>query len=198
MGGAAGGSIAAQIMVDNLDSLAAITVETEKQLGDLVIYTDLAILAEAEKNPELEGMGTTVTGAVVRKGTAYWFHVGDSRLYLLRDGKLEQITTDHNLASYYIETGEITPEEARFHKSRHFLEQNVGCGACEPDTGRLQLKSGDILVCTTDGVREDLPIETVYNLLKSEADIKKKAGALLQATLQAGARDNVTIVIAKL
>ena len=55
-----------------------------------------------------------------------------------------------------------------------------------------------MLVCTTDGVREDLPIETVYDLLKSEADIKKKAGALLQATLQAGARDNVTIVIAKL
>lgn len=197
MGGAAGGGVAAQIMIDNLDRLPPPVVEIEKQLADLVIYTDLAILAEAERKPELEGMGTTVTGALVREGTAYWFHVGDSRLYLLRDGELKQITTDHNLAHYYIEKGMLTPGEARFHKSRHFLEQNVGCGACEPDTGCLDLKSGDLLVCTTDGVREDLSMETISELLISEVDIKKKAGAILQAALQAGARDNLTIVLAK-
>ena len=198
MGGAAGGSVAAQIMIENLDRLPSTVVEAEKQLADLVIYTDLAILAEAEKNPELEGMGTTVTGALIRNGTAYWFHVGDSRLYLLRDEELKQITTDQNLAKYYIEKGEITPEEARFDQSRHFLEQNVGCGVCKPETGALKLKNGDLLMCTTDGVGEDLPMETITELIKSEVDIKKKADSLMHSALHAGARDNVTIVIAKL
>jgi serine/threonine protein phosphatase PrpC/CRP-like cAMP-binding protein len=197
MGGASGGAMAATMMIERLNDLQFGSGEFEEQLADVVRATDMAIMMEANKNPSLEGMGTTVTGALLRGGKAYWFHVGDSRLYLLHNGELQQITKDQNIVQYYLDTGEITNEEAHTHPSRHFLEQNVGCGCCEPETGQLSVGSGDLLICTSDGLHDDLSAGTITTLIKSDIDIKEMADGLIEETLKAGARDNVTVVIAK-
>jgi protein phosphatase len=197
MGGASGGAMAATMMIESLYDLQFGSGEFEKQLADVVTATDMAIMMEANKNPNLEGMGTTVTGALLRDGKAYWFHVGDSRLYLLHNGELEQITRDQNIVQYFLDTGELTEEEAHIHPSRNFLEQNVGCGCCEPETGQLSVGSDDLLICTSDGLHDELSAETISTLIKSAIDIKEMADGLIEETLKAGARDNVTVVIAK-
>jgi serine/threonine protein kinase len=197
MGGPSGGVMAATMMIERLDDLQFGSGELEKQLADVITATDMAIMTEANKTPSLEGMGTTVTGALLRDGKAYWFHVGDSRLYLLHNGELKQITRDQNIVQCFLDTGEITKEEAHTHLSRHFLEQNVGCGCCEPETGHLNVGSGDLLICTSDGLYDDLSAGTISTLLKSGIDIKEMADGLIEKTLKAGARDNVTVVIAK-
>jgi protein phosphatase len=197
MGGPSGGAMAATMMIERLNDLQFGSGEFEEQLADVVRATDMAIMMEANKKPSLEGMGTTVTGALLRGGKAYWFHVGDSRFYLLHNGELQQITKDQNIVQYYLDTGEITAEEAHTHPSRHFLEQNVGCGCCEPETGHLSVGSDDLLICTSDGLHDDLSAGTISTLIKSDIDIKEMADGLIDETLKAGARDNVTVVIAK-
>ncbi len=197
LGGHAGGGVAAEIMKKNLNDLQFGSGNFEKQLADTVTATDMAIMNEATRNPSLEGMGTTVTGALIRAGRAYWFHVGDSRFYLLRNGVLKQITKDQNLVQFFLDTGKITAEEAHTHPSRNFLEQNVGCGCCEPETGHLSVGRDDLLILTSDGLNDDLSAETISTLIKSNTDFKKMADALIEETLTAGARDNITVVIAK-
>ncbi len=197
MGGPSGGGMAATMMIERLNDLQFGSGEFKKQLADVITAADTAIMMEADKTPNLEGMGTTVTGALLRDGKAYWFHVGDSRLYLLHNGELEQITRDQNIVQYFLDTGELTEEEAHIHPSRNFLEQNVGCGCCEPETGQLSVGSDDLLICTSDGLHDELSAETISTLIKSAIDIKEMADGLIEETLKAGARDNVTVVIAK-
>ena len=101
-----------------------------RYLERLVKDIDLSICNEAEKNPELEGMGSTLVGVLLRNGYAHWVHVGDSRLYVLRKNQLIQITKDQTFARFLVEEGEITPEQALTHYSRHIMDQCVGHGIC--------------------------------------------------------------------
>ncbi len=77
-------------------------------------------------------MGTTVTATVLSNGTAHWAHVGDTRFYVFRQGRLIQVTTDQTMAQFLVEEGRITPDEARTHPYGHLLDQCVGCPDCEP------------------------------------------------------------------
>ena len=151
-----------------------------------------------ERNTDLAGMSTTLCGSLMRNGIAYWIHVGDSRLYLLRNNKLMQITRDHNLAQYLLDNGEITAEEARQHPARHHLYQCVGCGNCQPDSGQIEVQSGDLLVHTTDGINEEVSAETITSLLTSPDDIQTRAKSLIQAALDAGGKDNITVAMAEI
>jgi len=198
LGGQIAGDYAAEIAVEKLATIKLNGNDIQKDLVNRVLEADLSILKEVEKNTDLAGMSATLSGSLLRNDIAYWVHVGDSRLYVHRNNQLTQITRDHNLAQYLLDNGEITAEEARLHPARHHLYQCVGCGSCQPDSGHIELKSGDMLVHTTDGLNEEVSVETIASCLTSPDDIETRAKSLIQAALDAGGKDNITIAMAEI
>lgn len=198
LGGQIAGDYAAEIAVEKLDTIQPDANDIQKDLVNRVLEADLTILKKVEQNTDLAGMSTTLCGSLMRNGIAYWVHVGDSRLYVLRNSQLIQITRDHNLAQYLLDNGEITAEEARQHPARHHLYQCVGCGSCQPDSGHIELKPGDLLVHTTDGLNEEVSAETITSLLNSADDIETRVKSLIQAALDAGGKDNITVATAEI
>ena len=198
LGGEAAGDYAAEIARSRLAGINRVPRgEEERQLGALVKAADLAVYNESGKDPDLEGMGTTLVCVLLRDGLAYWVHVGDSRLYVLRDRQLIKITEDQTFARFLVEEGEITPEQVPTHYSRHVLDQTVGCSICEPETGRLEFKEQDLLILTTDGLHAKITADTMISILVAETDLETKAKSLVEAALNSGGKDNITIVIAR-
>ena len=198
LGGEAAGDYAAEIIRSRLAGIDQITKgEEEQQLLALVKEADLAMYNEAENDPDLRGMGTTLVCALLREGFVHWVHVGDSRLYVLHDRQLTKITEDQTFARFLVEEGEITPEQVPTHYSRHVLDQTVGCGICEPETGRLEFSKGDLLILTTDGLHKIIATEIIISVLLDKTDLEIKAKSLVEAALDSGGKDNITIVIAE-
>ena len=198
LGGHIAGDHAAEIAVEKLATVSPNGNDIQKELVNRVLEADLTILKEVEQNTDLAGMSATLCGSLLCNDKAYWVHVGDSRLYILRNNQLIQITRDHNLAQYLLDNGEITAEEARRHPARHHLYQCVGCGSCQPDSGHIELKGGDVLVHTTDGLNEEVSVETITALLTCPDDIETRAKRLIQAALDAGGKDNITVAMAEI
>jgi len=199
LGGEVAGDYAAEIIMGRLAGIHHVSMDKEQQELELLVKDiDLSINSEAQKDSDLEGMGSTVICVLLRDGFAHWVHVGDSRLYVLRDRQLIQVTEDQTLARFLLEEDEITPEQVPTHYSRHIMDQCVGCGICEPETGRLEVQDKDLLLLTTDGLHEKIPSETLFSILNAETSIKTKAQSLVQAALDTGGKDNITIVIAEL
>ena len=198
MGGGARGDLAAEFMVERLTAMNPGKEGVERRLTDVVRDADKALFSMAEREPELEGMGTTVTGCLISGNRAWWVQVGDSRLYLLRQGIIRQVTVDQNMVQFLIDEGDITLQEARNHPARHLLDQCVGCGHCEPETGSMVVEAGDLLLFATDGLHEDLSLTAINALLYSDTHVRDKAGALIQGALRGGGNDNITVVVVEL
>jgi len=199
LGGEVAGDYAAEIMISRLAGINRIDNGCEmQQLALLARETDLAVTDKKEKDPDLEGMATTLVCVLLRDKVAYWVHVGDSRLYLLRDNRLTQITEDQTLARFLLEEGEITPDQAPAHYSRHIMDQYIGCGYCEPETGKLAVEEKDLLILTTDGVHRKVPPETLTPFLSGKTDLETKARFVVDTALEADGNDNITLVIARI
>ncbi|RJX19166.1 MAG: Stp1/IreP family PP2C-type Ser/Thr phosphatase [Ammonifex sp.] len=170
--------------VDPLPALMAATEQANRQ-----VYT-LAVEKE-----EYGGMGTTLTACFIQAQTLYWAHVGDSRGYLVREGKISQFTRDHSLVSDYVREGKITPEEAETHPYRNVLSRALGT---EPtvlaDTGKVQLQTGDLLLLCTDGLTLHLADTEIMELVM-EGTLVKQAQKLLNLVLERGGKDNVTFIL---
>jgi protein phosphatase len=199
LGGEVAGDYAAEILRGKLAGLNHISRNNEQpELDQLAREIDRTIYTESqEKNNALEGMGSTLVGVLLRDRIAHWVHVGDSRLYLLRNGTLTQVTEDQTLARFLLEVGEITAEQLPTHYSRHVMDQCVGCGYAEPETGRLKLLAGDLLVLSTDGLHGEIPGNTLNSILNTDTNLEIKARALVKAALDAGGKDNITVVMAQ-
>ena len=198
LGGHTAGDHAAEIAVETLAVVQTSGEEIQKGLVDRVLEADLTILKKVEQNTDLAGMSATLCGSLMRNGIAYWVHVGDSRLYVFRNNRLAQVTRDHNLAQYLMDNGELSAEEASQHPARHHLYQCVGCGICKPDSGCFELKSGDLLVHSTDGLHDQVSAGSITSLLNSPDDIETKATSLIQAALDAGGKDNITVTMTEI
>ncbi len=198
MGGEALGDVAAEIVRGSFDDITPGLNNFESLLVNRIENANRVILKKVAKNEDLEGMGTTVTCALVIKGVLHWAHVGDSRMYVIRDNKIAQVTTDQNMAQFLMEEGKLTEEEARHHPSRNHLDQCVGCKDCKPDTGTLAVKKGDLLLLTTDGLNGELCIETITSIITSTNDIEIKVESMMRSALDAGGKDNITIVAAEI
>jgi serine/threonine protein phosphatase PrpC len=138
-----------------------------------------------------------VSGLPKGHGFVHWVHVGDSRLYVLHNQQLIKITEDQIFARFLVEEGEITQEQVPTHYSRHVLDQTVGCGICETETGRFELSKGDLLILTTDGLHKLIATEIIISVLLDKTDLETKAKSLVEAALDSGGKDNITIVIAE-
>jgi protein phosphatase len=198
MGGEAAGDHAAEMMTERLTSLDFEVDDRESTLSQAVKDISVVIQNEGKSDPQLEGMGTTVTGVLVADGMAHYVHVGDTRIYLLRHKELIQVTKDQNWAQFLVDEGEITLEEAKNHALRNVLDQCVGCKDCEPETGRFSVERGDILMLSTDGLHGEVPNGTIVGILISDRTIEEKAQALITAALSTGGKDNITVVLAEI
>jgi protein phosphatase len=201
MGGHAGGDIASAIAVrriaetDRLDF--ASPQEAEFALQSAMIAANQEISAAVEDRPELTGMGTTVS-ALVRVGDVIVIaHIGDSRIYLLRDGELSQITNDHTFVQRLVETGRITPEEAAVHPRRSVLMRVLGDIDQSPeiDTSILGTAPGDRWMLCSDGLTSYVPVERILIAMSSAATPPEAANALVAEALEHGAPDNVTAIV---
>ncbi|HET6151649.1 MAG TPA: protein phosphatase 2C domain-containing protein [Marmoricola sp.] len=198
VGGAARGDIASSACVDvirKLDVPAGNDALSELAATIHLAHDRLAEIVEAHH--DLDGTSTTVT-AVIFDGTDLRIgHVGDSRGYLLRDGVLDQITTDHTLVQSLVDEGRITEEEARVHPHRNLILRAVdGVHEPEPDLFSLPLQVGDRLLLCSDGCSGVLTDDRLATLMAGE-DLQVVASTLVHASLEAGSSDNVTVLIAE-
>lgn len=199
MGGQAAGDHAAEILRGKLANMPPIAVGKETEiLSDLAIVTDQLLIETGDREEELEGLGTTLLGVLIRNSIAYWVHVGDSRFSIFRSGELNQITQDQNLARYLLEEGEITAEEVAEHYSRHVLDQAVGNAMEDPETGSENLEKGDILLLSTDGFHNLVLPEAISSELKEQKDLKSRADTLVKRALKRGGNDNITIIMVEI
>ena len=205
MGGYAGGQIASHIAVEQAAGFFTKDKEktfSEASLKESVLCANEAILKEKKDNPNLSSMGTTMVMAAISQDTLYWAHVGDSRLYVMDEGQLSQITVDHSFVMELVTEGKISKEEMRFHPRKNEITRAVGIDdTLKVDTGHLTLKKGDFVLLCSDGLSGMVEDETIQQVLRdclgrSEADLKEAGERLMELVYEAGARDNVSLILA--
>jgi protein phosphatase len=171
--------------------------QTVKVIDDAVTQANYEIMALGELDPKLKNMGTTITYIVNVNGTLFVGGVGDSRVYLLRGGKLQQMTTDHSLTQALMDAGTLTPEEAANHRYKNVLYRYLGCkeGGTGTTPKQLQPQAGDRFLICTDGVTGGADDATIAKILAAGAEPQKTAEAIVQAATDGGSKDNITGVV---
>ncbi|EWS79956.1 Stp1/IreP family PP2C-type Ser/Thr phosphatase [Brachybacterium phenoliresistens] len=200
MGGHAGGDVASSVAIAHLASL-----DTETPASDIVaslersiLEANQAILRRARDEPQLAGLGTTVTALLRAEGKFALAHIGDSRAYLLRDGETSQITKDHTFVQRLIDEGRLTEEEAERHPQRSVIMRVLGDVDSDPELD-LSLRSahaGDRWMLCSDGLSGLVSLRTIDATLQEIEDPGECADALVQLALKGGGQDNITCIIA--
>ena len=207
MGGAAAGEIASAMAVETvLDELRTRWVSSDRTdpesfAAALKIATDVAnsrIHRMAAEQPEYRGMGTTATIAGLLGDTLYVAQVGDSRAYLVRDGKARQITKDQSLMQRLIDAGEITEEEAEHSERRNIILQALGPEpSVRTEITHQQIRKGDTLVLCSDGLSGLVRPDEIARIVTEERDLKIACKRLIDRANHNGGPDNITVVIAR-
>lgn len=196
MGGASAGEVASQMLIETVKQFLSKNPppRNEKLLSQAILLANDKILNKARINAELRGMGTTATILSLDEGKAYFAHVGDSRLYLLRNNYFAQITEDHSYVETLVKRGEISHEEARIHPMKNVLTQAVGAiPELNIDAANFSVRSGDIFLLCTDGLTNMVEDELIAKILLGASN---PADALIDAALSAGGKDNVSVIVA--
>ncbi len=169
------------------------------QFQSALSQADARILEEAAEHPELSGMGTTLTMAFQLGVQLCVVHVGDSRAYLYRDGRLHQITQDHTVTADLVRSGALRQDEVAAHPLRHVITNVVGGNelGVNVEAHALEVRPGDCLLLCSDGLTEMVTNEAIVATLAAEPEPERAAKALLAQANDAGAPDNVTLVIAR-
>jgi len=212
MGGAAAGEEASQIAVDSVraaleapqehgdrDFLNAMSIEyIAQQLCDAIRTANLRIVERASSNPELRGMGTTVTMVFVRGTEAIFTHVGDSRAYLIngRDRFITQITADHSFVEALVAAGHITHEQAEEHPMRNVLYRALGqSDDIDVDVYETRLRPGDRLLLCSDGLTRHVKPHEIADVVLSDEEPELASEALIDLANSRGGEDNVSVII---
>ena len=200
MGGHAGGDVASSLAISRLEGLDRpfdSTAEAERALRDAISDAAVDLVDTVGVRPELAGMGTTVSALIMVDDYAVIAHIGDSRIYLYRDGALTQITTDHTFVQRLVDSGRITPEEARYHPRRSVLMRVLGDMDTDPelDTFIMPTQPGDRWLLCSDGLSGVVDDPHTSKALGLGLAPGRTADNLLKQALDGGAPDNVTIVI---
>jgi PPM family protein phosphatase len=205
MGGAAAGDLAAHIAAEAIKEQLvgagpAAAKSPDESLKSAVAGANGAVFAEAKVHPGARGMGTTCTAAFVLPTRVFVAQVGDSRAYLLRDGRLQLLTRDQTMADELVESGVLRPDQVESFPYRHVLTQAVGTrSTIKPIISEAPLCRGDRLLLCSDGLHGPVPDEEIARILSAaDADIDRVTRKLIEAALAAGGPDNVTVVVADL
>jgi protein phosphatase len=200
MGGHAGGDIASAIASQHIalaDEPLESSAEAEQKLIDYIYQAKQKIDASVKQHPAITGMGTTLSAMMVTGTKVTIAHIGDSRIYLARDGVVKQITTDHTFVQRLVDTGRISEEEALVHPRPSVLMRVLGDIEQFPevDIDVYETKPGDRWMACSDGLSGVVPDQLMKNILLSNVDIQEAGDLLIGEALEFGAPDNVTIVL---
>lgn len=210
MGGVAGGEVASRLAIKTLLDLVIqapdwlmridedLAEELVRRATDRYRKADAAIRDHAQADPSLSKMGTTLTLAVSLGADLFVIHVGDSRAYLLRNGQLQQLTRDQTVVQSLLDAGVLTQQEAATHNMRHVLTQALGqhAGKLRIEVQRLKLEHEDCLLLCTDGLTEMISDTEISALLKAPGSAEEQCHFLVDKALEAGGKDNITVVVA--
>ena len=198
MGGHIGGEIASASAIDRLQRMVGKGAVSPQAIERALVKA----VRDIGDHPETtdEGTGTTVTGVYLdltaEEPTWVALNIGDSRVYLARDDALAQVTTDHSLVQELVASGRLSPEEAENHPYGNVITRAVGPSeGAVPDYVRLEVRDGDRFVICSDGLTKELTDYGILHFLRLHADPAAAADAMLEAALENGGRDNVTIVV---
>ena len=199
MGGHRGGEVASALAVEAVaEACGASDAPPAERLREAVAAANQRIFERSRQDPGVAGMGTTVvTLLLAREGTAWVAHVGDSRLYRLREGRLEALTEDHSLVAELQRQGYLDGDEAARHPRRNELIRSVGClPEVEPDLAELDLAPGDRLLLCTDGLCGAVEADSIAAGL-GEATPDLAARTLVDLANASGGEDNVTVQVVR-
>jgi protein phosphatase len=200
VGGHAAGEVASWWIIEALNQLdkRRLGKPLDAALADAVAWGNQTIGFIAECRPETAGMSTTLTAVALSNDGAYVLaNIGDSRTYLLRDGRLTRLTRDDSLIQELLDRGQLTPEQARRHPARNVVMEALdGNPERRATTEVLAARPGDRLLLCSDGLSDALDDAALSDVLRAHADREACTRALVAAALAAGARDNVSVVVA--
>ncbi|MGW0501772.1 PP2C family protein-serine/threonine phosphatase [Micromonospora sp. NPDC003241] len=198
MGGMAAGDVASNIVIGAMapldedvpgdalvDALRSAVSTANQQLRDTV-----------EANPQLEGMGTTLTATLFSGSKLGMVHIGDSRAYLLRDGEFAQVTKDDTYVQMLVDEGRISPEEASSHPQRSLLTRALDGRDIDPEYSVRQVLTGDRYLICSDGLSGVVSAETIAETMREYTDPQQCVERLVQLALRGGGPDNITVIIA--
>jgi len=203
MGGAAAGEIASSLAVDEvLRLLKERKQESEPNLPgaaeSAVTAANEAIFSRAQRNHRLSGMGTTLVVMTTQEQHVWILNIGDSRCYLMRRGKLQQLTRDHSLVEEQVRLGRMTPREALQSPLKNVITRALGTQSqVTPDIFELDAEGGDIFLLCSDGLTRELPDSSIENLLNCDLPLEGMAGQLVEAAKKAGGHDNITCMLVR-
>jgi PPM family protein phosphatase len=197
MGGLPAGELASDILVRAL-AVVDDMPDTGQPLQDLLAALRTAnerIEAAIADDGARDGMGTTVTALLLSGGSVAALNVGDSRCYLVRDGGMTQVTRDDTYVQALVDQGVLTPDDARRHPQRALVTQAVQGGDFQPTGRMLPIRAGDRFLLCSDGLTDYVTDEVIGETLLTRADRKSCAAELINRTLDAGAPDNVSVIV---
>lgn len=198
MGAHAAGEVASRLAVETMQGILRQTMAQagREQLESAVRAANIAIQQKADTSIRFHGMGTTIVAASIKHDRLYYAHVGDSRLYRLRQQSLEALTRDHSLLQEFIDQGLYTPEEARQKVARNILTRALGLEAdVKVDLGDSDIQAGDRYLLCSDGLYEMLSDEDIAAMLIQEPDPVVAVRNLVELANIRGGRDNLSVIV---
>ncbi|MEU5549047.1 PP2C family serine/threonine-protein phosphatase [Micromonospora sp. NPDC047793] len=197
MGGLPAGEVASEIVIRILDELIPPTAPdaATDSLRAVVSTANQRIHAAIAAEPARDGMGTTLTAALLAGDTLVLAQVGDSRCYLLREGRLRQLTRDDTFVQALVDQGTLTREQARHHPQRSLVTRAVQGADAPPTMGSVSVAAGDRLLLCSDGLSDYVTDDAIAAALSLHTDRHQCGEQLVKLAHQAGAPDNVTVVI---
>jgi len=209
MGGQAAGEVASRVALRTVLEHAIATADwimrdiaehserVEERMVERFEAAGQAVQEQARQHPSWHGMGTTLTLAVSCGNQVFLGHVGDSRAYLLRRGRLQGLTSDHSYAQLLADRGVIAQEQVATHRMRNVLLRHLGERATATDVRHFRLESGDQLLLCSDGLSDAVPEQAIAQILQAAPTAQAACDQLIEAALAAGGRDNITVLLAR-
>jgi protein phosphatase len=204
VGGAAAGDVASRMAIDVVVGVIEAAATSSDGLSASVLLravqdANTAVCAAAALDPTRAGMGTTFTGLLVLKDRVFIVHVGDSRAYLLRGGRLHRLTEDHTLVNAYVQNGVMTTEQAATSPMRNIILRAIGPDeTVNPDARALTIQRGDTLLLASDGLHGVVEDADIAATLVHERELTRATTRLVERANDAGGPDNITVVILRI
>jgi serine/threonine protein phosphatase PrpC len=196
MGGAQAGEVASKLAAAALEETDPGSLSGPERLESLIQEANRRVYERASSDPATSGMGTTMTVALVGPAGVTIGHVGDSRAYVVREGKLEQLTEDHSLVNELLKSGKLSREEADVHPQRSVITRAVGTDPdVDVDTFVVEASEGDIFLLCSDGLTDMVGDEDILETVeKHREDLDRATKALVSAANRGGGEDNITVI----
>jgi serine/threonine protein phosphatase PrpC len=195
MGGAQAGEVASGLATAALKEAGA-DGGGEQRIEDLIQQANRRVYDRSSSDPNTSGMGTTITVALVEDDRVAFGHVGDSRAYLIRGKRMEQLTEDHSLVNELLKTGKLSREEAEVHPQRSVITRALGTDPdVDVDTFSVPAENGDLFLLCSDGLTDMVPEESILEVVeRNRDDIERALRALVKEANRGGGQDNITVV----